>query len=178
MNLLPTNQTGEDPGWKSAGPYHQDIFTLWGTCRCSTALMHVISPVAYDEYLRAMIDMLRFDGYMPDGRSSNHNSRTHGGTNVDNVSADACVKNFRGQVNLSDRYAAMVKDAEITPPNTNYPDLMALDSSTKKGRGALPDWLKYGFIIPNFSRAVSRAVEYAYNDFTLYQVVKGLNKTD
>ncbi|CZT09274.1 uncharacterized protein RAG0_14081 [Rhynchosporium agropyri] len=85
MNLLPTNQTGEDPGWKSAGPYYQDIFTLWGTCRCSTALMHVISPVAYEEYLRAMIDMLRFDGYMPDGRSSNHKGRTQGGTNADNV---------------------------------------------------------------------------------------------
>ncbi|XMA15152.1 hypothetical protein WAI453_007943 [Rhynchosporium graminicola] len=85
MNLLPTNQTGEHPGWKSAGPYHQDIFTLWGTCRCSKALMHVISPVAYEEYLRAMIDMLRFDGYMPDGRSSNHKGRTQGGTNADNV---------------------------------------------------------------------------------------------
>jgi putative alpha-1,2-mannosidase len=69
----------------------------------------------------------------------------------------------------------MVKDAEVTPPNTD-PDPQARDSSTKQGRGALPDWLKYGFITPAYSRAASRAVEYAYNDFSLYQVATGLGK--
>jgi putative alpha-1,2-mannosidase len=45
------------------------------------------------------------------------------------------------------------------------------------GTMATPQWLDYGFITPKFSRAVSRAVEYAYNDFSLYQVAKGLGKT-
>ncbi|KAK0111191.1 hypothetical protein ONS95_001567 [Cadophora gregata] len=178
MNLLPTNQTGENPGWTSSEPYYQDVFTFWDTFRCSTALMQVITPVAYEEYIRAMIDIYRFDGYMPDGRSSNYNGRTQGGSNADNVLADAYVKGIRGQVNWNDGYAAMVKDAEVTPPNTNPPDPMAPDSSTKEGRGALPDWLKHGFITPTYSRAASRAVEYAYNDFALYQVAKGLGKTE
>ena len=71
----------------------------------------------------------------------------------------------------------MVKNAEITPPNTN-PDPMAPDSSTKEGRGALPDWHAHGFITPMFSRAVSRAVDYAYNDFSLYQVAAGLGRSE
>jgi len=175
MNLLPTNQTGENPGWKSSEPYYSDIFTLWDTFRCSTALMHVLQPVAYEEYIRSMIDIWRHDGYLPDGRSSNYNGRTQGGSNADNVLADAYVKGVRGKVNWNDGYAAMVKDAEETPPNDN-PDAMAPDSSTKEGRGALPDWLQYGFITPKYSRAASRAVEYAYNDFSLYQVAKGLGK--
>lgn len=99
------------------------------------------------------------------------------GSNADNVLADAYVKGVRGHVNWDDGYAAMVKDAEVTPPNTVPPDPQAPDSSTKEGRSALPDWLAYGFITPTFSRSESRAVEYAYNDFSLYQVATGLNKS-
>ena len=174
MNLLPTNQTGENPGWTSSEPYYSDEFTLWDLFRCSTALLHVLQPVVYEAYIRSLIDIWRFDGYMPDARSSNYNGRTQGGSNADNVLADAYVKGVRGQVNWVDGYAAMQKDAEVTPNNTVPPDPMAPDSSTKEGRGALPDWLQYGFITPTFSRAASRAVDYAYNDFGLYQVALGL----
>ncbi|KAL1970402.1 hypothetical protein VTN77DRAFT_5563 [Rasamsonia byssochlamydoides] len=174
MHLIPTNQTGENPSWNSSEPYYQDIFTLWDLFRCGTALMHVLQPVAYEEQIRSLIDIWRFEGYMPDARSSNYNGRTQGGSNADNVLADAYVKGVRGAVNWEDGYQAMVKDAEVTPPNTVPPDPMAPDSSTKEGRGALPDWKKYGFITPTYTRAVSRAVEYAYNDFGLYQVASGL----
>lgn len=176
MNLLPTNQTGENPGWQSNEPYYSDIFTLWDTFRCSTSLLHILQPIVYEEFIRALIDIWRFDGYLPDARSSNYNGRTQGGSNADNVLADAYVKGVRGQINWNDGYAAMVKDAEVTPANTN-PDPMAPGSSTKEGRGALPDWLAYGFITPTYARAVSQAVEYAYNDFSLHQVAKGLGKS-
>lgn len=176
MNILPTNLTGENPGWNSTEPYYSDIFTLWDLFRCGTSLFHVIQPTAYEEYIRSLIDIFRFEGYMPDARSSNYNGRVQGGSNADNVLADAFVKGVRGGVDWEDGYAAMVKDAEVTPNNTVPPDPMAPDSSTKEGRGALPDWLQYGFITPTYSRAASRAVEYSYNDFSLYQVAKGLGK--
>ncbi|KAI9374144.1 glycosyl hydrolase family 92-domain-containing protein [Aspergillus egyptiacus] len=173
MHLIPTNQTGENPHWESDEPYYQDIFTFWDTFRCSTALMHILQPISYEEQIRSLIDIWRFDGYLPDARSSNYNGRTQGGSNADNVLADAYVKGVRGAVNWTDGYRAMVKDAEVPPPN--FPvDPMATDSSTKEGRGALPDWLELGYITPRFSRAVSRAVEYACNDFGLYQVASGL----
>ncbi|KAJ5098734.1 hypothetical protein N7532_005735 [Penicillium argentinense] len=177
MHLIPTNQTGENPGWKSNEPYYQDIFTFWDLFRCSTALMQVLQPTAYEEQIRSLIDIWRHDGYLPDARSSNYNGRTQGGSNADNILADAYVKGVRGQVNWQDGYRAMVEDAEITP--ANYPvDPMASDSSTHQGRGALPDWLNLGYITPRFSRAVTRAVEYACNDFGLYQVASGLGKED
>lgn len=178
MNLLPTNQTNENPGWTSTEPYYSDIFTFWDLFRCSTALLQVLDPVVYEEHIRSLIDIYRHDGWMPDARSSNYNGRTQGGSNADNVLADAYVKGVRGQVNWEDGYAAMVKDAEVQPPNTIPPDPQAPDASTAQGRGALPDWLAYGFITPTFTRAASRAIEYAYNDFGLYQVAKGLGNTD
>ncbi len=113
---------------------------------------------------------------MPDGRSSNFNGRTQGGSNADNVLADAFVKGLRGQIDWEAGFAAMQSDAEVVPPNNHDPS--APDSSTKEGRGALPDWLQYGYITPRFTRAVSRAVEYSANDFGLYQVASGLGKTE
>ncbi|KAL4800911.1 glycosyl hydrolase family 92-domain-containing protein [Aspergillus venezuelensis] len=177
MHLIPTNQTGENPGWESDEPYYQDIFTFWDTFRCATALMHILQPAAYEEQIRSLIDIWRFDGYLPDGRSSNYNGRTQGGSNADNVLADAYVKGLRGAINWEDGYSAMVKDAEVTPPNEPV-DSMAKDSSTKEGRGALPDWKDLGYITPKYSRAVSRAVEYACNDFALYQVASGMGIED
>ncbi|KAF1974390.1 alpha-1,2-mannosidase family protein [Bimuria novae-zelandiae CBS 107.79] len=172
MFMIPSNKTGENPGWSSEEPYYDDIFTFWDTHRCHTALFHILEPVAYEEFIRSLIDIWRHDGFLPDARSSNYNGRVQGGSNADNVLADAYVKGIRGAVNWDDGYSAMKTDAEKTPPN-NF-DPKSPESSTKEGRGALPDWLKYGYITPAFNRAVSRAVEYSTNDFGLYQVAKGL----
>lgn len=175
MHLIPSNRTGDNPHWESSEPYYDDIFTFWDLFRCSTALMHVLQPESYEEQIRSLIDVWRHDGFMPDGRSSNFNGRTQGGSNADNVLADAYVKGVRGAVNWEDGYQAMVTDAEKVPPNNNDP--IAPEASTKEGRGALPDWLKYNYITPSFTRAVSRAVEYSVNDFALHQVAAGLGKT-
>jgi predicted alpha-1,2-mannosidase len=175
MFLIPSNRTGENPLWSSTEPYYDDIFTLWDTHRSHTALFHILQPVTYEEFIRSLIDIWRHDGFMPDARSSNFNGRVQGGSNADNVLADAYVKGVRGKVNWEDGFSAMRTDAEKVPPNNNDPK--APDASTKEGRGALPDWLQYGYITPKYTRAVSRAVEYSGNDFALYQVAKGLGKT-
>jgi putative alpha-1,2-mannosidase len=94
---------------------------------------------------------------MPDGRSSFFNGATQGGSNSDNVLADAYVKGVRGKINWNDGFAAMVKNAEIAPPNNNDP--RDPKCSTKEGRGALPDWLQYGFITTDYRRSVTIAVE-------------------
>ncbi|EMC92980.1 glycoside hydrolase family 92 protein [Baudoinia panamericana UAMH 10762] len=172
MMLIPTNRTGENPLWTSNEPYYDDIFTFWDLFRCGTALMHVLQPSAYEEQIRSLIDIWRHEGWLPDARSSDYTGRTQGGSNADNVLADAFVKGVRGMVNWLDGFNAMKTNAEIVPPN-NF-DAIADDSSTRQGRGALSDWKDYGWITPAFTRAVTRAVEYAVNDFSLYQVASGL----
>ncbi|KAK3701690.1 hypothetical protein LTR37_015343 [Vermiconidia calcicola] len=155
---------------------------------CLKGLLHSVGPVPLLDSLvahiaahgvrrnhRALIDIWRHDGWLPDARSSNFNGRTQGGSNADNVLADAYVKAVRGAVNWQDGYKAVKKDAVVTPPNND--DEIAPDSSTKEGRGALPDWETIGYITPNFSRAVSRAVEYSVNDFSISQIASGLDKS-
>ncbi|KAH6607756.1 hypothetical protein Trco_004069 [Trichoderma cornu-damae] len=172
MHLLPTNKTGENPLWDSGEPYYDDIFTFWDTHRCTTPLLHILQPVYHEELLRSMIDIYRNEGYVSDARSSFWNGAVQGGSNSDNVFADAFVKGVRGKVDWEGAYASMVKNAEVVPPNNNDP--RDRTGSTKEGRGALSDWLQYGYITPSFGRSVSRAVEYSVNDFALATVANGL----
>lgn len=114
---------------------------------------------------------------MPDGRSGNWNGLTQGGSDADNVLADAYVKGLRGAINWTEAYAAMVKDAEVIPYNTFDPT--DLTGSTKEGRGALGDWLELGYIsVDRNSRSISRTVEYSLNDFALSQVAAGVKPED
>jgi predicted alpha-1,2-mannosidase len=177
MHLLPSNRTGENPNpnWDIEVPYYDDLYTFWDLFRCTTPLFHILQPVMYEELLRSVVEIYRTEGYMPDGRSSNFNGRSQGGSNADNILADAYVKGVRGNLNWTLAYEAMVKDAEVTPPNNNDPQ--AKDSSTQQGRGALPDWHSLGYITTKYTRSVSRAVEYSVNDFSLHQVASGLGKT-
>ncbi|KUI68087.1 hypothetical protein VM1G_04545 [Cytospora mali] len=171
MHLLPTNKTGENPLWKSDEPYYDDIFTFWDLFRCTTPLLHILQPTHYTGLIRSLIDIWRYAGFMPDGRSSLSNGATQGGSNADNVLADAYVKGVRDGIDWSDGLAAMLTDAEVVPPNPKDP--RDRTSSIKEGRGALPDWKKYGYITLRYHRSVSCAVEYSANDFAVWQVAAG-----
>ncbi|KAF2116762.1 glycosyl hydrolase [Lophiotrema nucula] len=172
MHLMPSDRTGENPLWESAEPYWDDFYTLWDTFRNTVCLYLLIQPEAYEGQIRALIDIWRYEGYMPDGRSGNYNGLVQGGSNADNVLADAYVKGLRGAINWNDGYAAMVKDAEVLPYNTySFDDPTG---SVKEGRGALYDWLPLGYVsLDRSGRCISRTVEYALNDFALSQVAKG-----
>lgn len=86
------------------------------------------------------------------------------------------MKGLRSGINWTDGYAAMKTDAEVMPYNTF--DSEDLSQSTKEGRGALPDWLSYGFVTPTYGRSISKTVEYSLNDFALSQVAKDLAPED
>src|SRR5437879_4555648 len=109
---------------------------------------------------------------MPDGRSGNWNGLVQGGSDADNVLADAYVKGLRGAINWTEGYLAMKKDAEVTPYNTFDPT--DLTASTKEGRGALDDWKELGYVSQDHNtRCISRTVEYSLNDFAVSQVATG-----
>ncbi|KAI0123432.1 glycosyl hydrolase [Xylariales sp. AK1849] len=171
MHLMPSDRTGENPLWDSGEPSWDDFYTLWDIFRCTVSLYHLIQPEAYESQIRSLIDIWRHEGYMPDGRSGNWNGLVQGGSNADNVLADAYVKGLRGAINWTAGYQAMGKDAEVTPYNTySFTDVTA---SVKEGRGALDDWLNLGYVSLDNTRCISRTVEYALNDYALSVVAAG-----
>lgn len=74
--------------------------------------------LVYESCFSKIADFTCFSNSMPDARSSNYNGRSQGGSNADNVLADAYVKGVRGKINWQDGYAAMRTDAEVVPPNS------------------------------------------------------------
>lgn len=122
--------------------------------------------------LLLLLTSTRHEGFMPDGRAGDWNGLVQGGSDADNVLADAYVKGLRGAINWTDGYAAMKKDAEVLPYNNNDPQ--DLTGSTKEGRGALNDWLELGYVSQDRnSRCISKTSEYSQNDFALSQVAAG-----
>jgi putative alpha-1,2-mannosidase len=171
MHLMPSDRTGENPLWESDEPSWDDFYAIWDTFRCTVSLLHLLQPEAYEGQIRSLIDIWRHDGYLPDARSGNSNGITQGGSDADNVLADAYVKGLRGGINWTAGYLAMVKDAEVTPPNTFA--LNDLKASVKEGRGALDDWKRLGYVSTDNTRCVSRTVEYSLNDYALSVVAAG-----
>lgn len=177
MHLMPSDRAGENPLWDSNEPSYDDIYTAWDIFRCTTTLYHIIQPARYEDMIRSFIDIWRYEGYLPDGRSGNYNGLVQGGSDADNILADAYVRGLRGNVNWTAGYQAMVKDAEVQPYNTF--SITDPSASVKEGRGALNDWIPLGYVSADKStRAVSRTVEYALNDFALAQVAKDLAPGD
>ncbi|KAH8424013.1 uncharacterized protein LDX57_001768 [Aspergillus melleus] len=170
IHLMPSDRTGENPLWVSDEPYWDDFYTLF-------SFYHILQPVYYESMIRGLIDIWRHEEFLPDGRSGNWNGLVQGGSDADNMLADAYVKGLRGAINWTDGYAAMKTDAEVVPENTF--DATDTSASTKEGRGALKDWLELGYVSQDRStRCISRTAEYSLNDFALSQVAAGEAPSD
>ena len=94
------------------------------------------------------------------------------GSNADNVLTDAYVKNLSSSIPWQDALTAIIRDAEIEPINWS-----------NEGRGGLVSWHDLNYIPADdydylgfgvIAHSISRTLEYAYNDFNLAQIGKGL----
>ena len=161
--LMPSDRTGENPGWQSTEPYYDDYYAIWDTYRSSGPLLTLIAPDRQRDLIRALIDIYRHTGYMPDARSGNDNGRTQGGSNADIVIADAYVKGLTG-IDYPTAFEAMLKDASVPPADPQ-----------KEGRGGILDYNARGYLTLADERSGSRTAEYAYDDFAIAEVACGLN---
>ncbi len=165
--LIPMDLTGENPLWHSNEPYFDAFYTIWDTFRSDNPLITVIAPQQETRIVRSLIDIYRHEGWIPDGRFGFYNGRTQGGSNGDIVIADAFVKGLQG-IDWQTAYAGLKKDAEI-PPVDQF----------KEGRGGLDDWRRLGYLsVEGVDRPASKQMEYAYDDFAVATLAKGLGKTD
>jgi putative alpha-1,2-mannosidase len=99
---------------------------------------------------------------------------TQGGSNADVLISEAYLKGV-ADVDWETAYEAVVKDAEVEPPNWNI-----------EGRGGLQSWKTLGYIPIHDTdpgteglrtRSISRTVEYAYNDFCIAQMADRMGRT-
>ena len=161
--IMPVDRSGENPLWTDNEPYYDDFYAIWDTYRTSTPLITLVDPDREVDIARSMLNIYKRDGYMPDARSGNSNGRTQGGSNGEIVIADAFVKGLEG-IDYELGLEAMLKDATV-PPGGN---------EEAEGRGGLIPYLELGYIPHGIPRAGNRTIEYAYCDYAIALVAKGL----
>jgi predicted alpha-1,2-mannosidase len=164
--LMPTDRTGENPLWESKEPYYDDYYAIWDIFRTSGPLLTLIAPERETAIVRALVDLYRHEGWLPDARSGNYNGRTQGGSNAEFMITDAYVKGLKG-IDWQTALAAEIHDAEVSP-----------DDHFKEGRGGLEDWHTLGYVpVEGSDRSGSVHMEYAADDFEIALLAKGLGKT-
>ena len=164
--LMPVEKTGENPKWTES-PYYDDYYAIWDTYRTSTPLITLLDEQREADIVNALLNIYKREGYMPDARSGDCNGRTQGGSNAEVVIADAFVKGLKG-IDYNLALQAMLKDAEVDPGADHE----------KHGRGGLKEYTDLGYIPYGIDRAGNRTIEYAYNDYCIALVAKGLGRTD
>ena len=171
----PQNYTGENPIWNDGEPYFDSFYCLWDSFRSQLPFLTVIDPASVTQMVRSLIDTQQHIGWLPDCRMSLCKGFTQGGSNADNVLADAYLKGLSDGIDWTAGYAALVKDAEDEPYDWS-----------NEGRGGLDSWHGLGYIpVEDFdykgfgtmTRSISRTLEYSYNDFVISEVAKGLGNS-
>ncbi|BCR86135.1 glycoside hydrolase family 92 protein [Aspergillus chevalieri] len=172
--INPQDYTGENPLWNSTEPYFDSFYCLWDSFRSQLPFLTILDPKSVARMIRSLIDTQKNLGWLPDCRMSLCKGYTQGGSNADIVLADAYIKNLTDGIDWSAGYAAVKKDAEEEP----------FDWSAE-GRGGLDSWKSLHYIpVEDFdyvgfgpmTRSVSRTLEYAYNDFAIAQIARGLGE--
>lgn len=126
--------------------------------------------------VNTLLDIYKYDGWLPDCHMSFCNGWTQGGSNADVVIADAYVKNLSSSIDWDLALKAVINDAENEPLEWSY-----------HGRGGLASWKKLDYIpyldfdpagFGTNSRSISRTLEYAYDDFCIASMAGGMGQKD
>ena len=164
--IMPVDKSGENPKWRET-PYYDDYYAIWDTYRSSSPLITLLDPKREVDIVNSLLNIYKREGYMPDARSGDCNGRTQGGSNAEVMIADAFVKGLEG-IDYEYALEAMLKDAEVDPGADHE----------KHGRGGLREYTTLGYLPYGIDRAGTRTIEYAYNDYCIAEVAKGLGRED
>lgn len=155
------------------GSANYTIFSLWDTFRAFHPLMTIINPQMNETWIRAMLTKYSESGALPMWELASNETGTMIGYHAVPVIADAYNKGYRN-FDVEKAYAAMVHAAQYDSTLT-FADGEVRD-------GIMPRAKYYnetlGFIpTDKENESVSKALEYAYNDWCIATLAKALNKT-
>jgi predicted alpha-1,2-mannosidase len=157
------------------GEYYED-FSMWDIYRAQLPLLQILQPARVNQFVSSMILKGQQGGWLPIFPCWNSYTAAMVGDHVSAFIASSWAKGIRNY-DAEAAYRLMRQNAFDSPNNADYVN--------GKGRRALLSYLQYGYIpmedsVPEAfhkKEQVSRTLEYAYDDYALSVVAKGLNKT-
>ncbi len=169
----PRERTDDNPKWTSDKPYWDDNFAVWDTWRTSFPLLVLIDPDMVRGNILCFMDRLKNNGKVRDAFvAGNDMDSEQGGNDVDNVIADAYVKGVQG-IDWNEVYLFMKNNADnerkgLFTYNNKVDSVYKSNNSKYKTLGWIPECLNSN----------SNTLEYAYNDYCVAQVAKGIGNNN
>lgn len=140
-------------------------YSIWDTFRALHPLMLILTPDKASDMITALLNAYDEGGWMPKWPSPGY-SNIMVGTHADAIIADAYVKGLR-TFDTDKALEAMIKDA-TTPGTGQY-----------QARVGILDYIDKGFVpTDRYKESVMRTVEFAYDDFCVAQLAKGMGRDD
>ncbi|MBI1343099.1 MAG: glycoside hydrolase family 92 protein [Terrimonas sp.] len=158
------------------GNYYDD-FSMWDIYRAQLPLFEILQPGLVNDFVNALILKGQQGDWLPIFPCWNSYTAAMIGDHATAFIASAYNKGIRNY-DVQEAYRLMRRNAYETPV-----DFLVYKNGM--GRRALPSYLQYGFIPMEDSvqeafhkkEQVSRTLEYAFDDYALSRVAKGLQKT-
>ncbi|MFA6083244.1 GH92 family glycosyl hydrolase [Mucilaginibacter sp.] len=146
------------PGYMYAGT------GFWDTFRALYPFLNLVYPAINREMQQALINDYKEGGWLPEWSSPGYRNIMIG-NNSASVVADAWLKGVRGY-DIETLYQALVKGANHAGPMPAV------------GRYGVDYYNSLGYVPydAGINQNAARTLEYAYDDFCIYQLAKALNK--
>jgi putative alpha-1,2-mannosidase len=139
---------------------------FWDTFRALYPFLNFAYPAINKEMQEGLINDYKEGGWLPEWSSPGY-ANIMVGNNSASVVADAYIKGLRGY-DINKLYEALLHGANNEGPMTAV------------GRAGAAQYNTLGYV-PNdikINETAARTLEYAYDDFTIYQLAKALKRPD
>ncbi|MFI3333147.1 MAG: GH92 family glycosyl hydrolase [Rikenellaceae bacterium] len=141
---------------------------FWDTFRSLFPLLNLIYPSVNAEIQEGLLNTYKQSDFLPEWASPGHRNCMVG-NNSASVVADAILKDITPEEYHLPLYEAMVATA-----NSNHPTIKST------GRFGVEYYNELGYVPydVNIKENAARTLEYAYNDWCIYQVAKKLDRSE
>lgn len=138
---------------------------FWDTFRCLFPFVNLVYPSMSTKMQEGLVNTYKESGFLPEWASPGHRGCMVG-NNSASVVADAYLKGIRGY-DISTLWSAVEHGANAVHPNVR-----------STGRLGYEHYNKLGYVPYNvgINESAARTLEYAYDDWCIYQLGKALKK--
>jgi predicted alpha-1,2-mannosidase len=150
------------------------VFSLWDTFRAFHPLMTITEPERDCDFIKALLSKYDEGGILPKWELAANYTGTMTGYNAIPVIVDAYMKDIRG-FDVNKALTAMIRSSLYDTTGILFPSNEIKNKLMPKGKyynqtlGYLPA------DVPGVSRPVAEGLEFAYDDWCIAQMAKGLN---
>ncbi len=167
--LMPRDRTGDMKGYPDDAPVWDDEYAVWDTWRTMFPLMEFVDPDMVRGNIGSFIERYKKNHEVRDAFVAGIDmNEEQGGDNVDNVIADAYVKKLSG-VNWEEAYQVVKHDADFERKGFDSLD------GIKGDKSEISAYRENGWI-PAGIMSCSKTLEFAYNDYCVAEMARGLDK--